>query len=36
MSKIFGAQSSDILKRMQKAALPTSLNIAQTLKVITK
>ena len=36
MSKIFGARSSNILKRMQRAVLPSSLNIVQTIKVITK
>ena len=36
MNKIFGARSSDVLKRMQKAVLSSSLNIARTFKVITK
>ena len=36
MNKIFGAQSSDVLKRMQKAVLSSSLNVALTFNVITK
>ena len=36
MSEIFGARSSDILKRIEKAVLSSSLNIARTFKVITK
>ena len=36
MSKIFGARLRDILKRMQKAVLLCSMNIAPTLKVILK
>ena len=36
MNKIFGARSSDVLKRMQEAVLSSSLNIARTFKVITK
>ena len=36
MKKIFGTRSIDILKRMQKAVLSSSLNIARTFKVITK
>ena len=36
MSKIFSVRSSDFLKRMQKAVLSTSLNIARTFKVFTK
>ena len=36
MSKIFGARLRDILKRMQKAVLLCSMNIARTLKVILK
>ena len=35
-SKIFGARSSDIQKRMQNAVLSSSLNSLQTFKVITK
>ena len=36
MSKIFGVRLRDILKRMQKAVLLCSMNIARTLKVILK
>ena len=36
MSKIFGARSSDIVKRIKKGVLPSSLNIARRFKVITK
>ena len=36
MKKIFGLRSLDILKRMQKAVLSGSLNIACMFKVITK
>ena len=36
MSKIFGVRLRDILKRMQKAVLLCSMNIAWTLKVILK
>ena len=36
MSKIFGARSSDIVKRIKKGALSSSMNIARTFKVITK
>ena len=36
MSKIFGVQLRDILKRMQKAVRLCSMNIAPTLKVILK
>ena len=36
MKKIFGLRSLDILKRMQKAVLSGSLNIARMFKVITK
>ena len=36
MSKIFGARSSDIVKRIKKGVLSSSLNIARTFKVITK
>ena len=36
MKKIFGLRSLDILKRMQKAKLSGSLNIARMFKVITK
>ena len=36
MNRIFGSRTVDILKRMQKAALSSSLNIARTFKVITK
>ena len=36
MSKIFGVRVRDILKRMQKAVLSSSLSIEQTFKVITK
>ena len=35
-SKIFGARSSDIVKRIKKGVLSSSLNIARTFKVITK
>lgn len=35
MNKIFGARSSDVLKRMQKAMLSSPLDIARTVKVIT-
>ena len=35
-SKIFGARSSDVLKRMQKAVLSSSLNIVRSFKVTTK
>ena len=35
INKIFGARSSDVLKRMPKAVLSSSLNIARTFKVIT-
>ena len=36
MSTIFGVRLRDILKRMQKAVLLCSMNIARTLKVILK
>ena len=36
MSKIFGVRLRDILKRMQKAVLLCSMNIARTLEVILK
>ena len=36
MKKMFDLRSLDILKRMQKAVLSGSLNIARMLKVITK
>ena len=36
MNKIFDARSSDVLKRMRKAVLSSSLNVARTFKVITK
>ena len=36
MNRIFGSRTLDILKRMQKAVLSSSLNIARTFKVITK
>lgn len=36
MKKIFGLRSLDILKRMQKAVLSGSLNIARMFKVTTK
>ena len=36
MNKILDARSCDVLKRMQKAVLSSSLNIARTFKVITK
>ena len=36
MKKIFGLRSLDILRRMQKAVLSGSLNIARMFKVITK
>ena len=36
MKKIFGLRSLDILKRMQKAVLSGSLNIARMFKVIKK
>ena len=36
MNRIFGSRTLDILKRMQKAVLSRSLNIARTFKVITK
>ena len=36
MKKIFGLRSLDILKRVQKAVLSGSLNIARMFKVITK
>ena len=36
MKKIFGLHSLDILKRMQKAVLSGSLNIARMFKVTTK
>ena len=35
MNKIFGARSSDVLKRMQKAMLSSPLDVARTVKVIT-
>ena len=35
-SKIFGVRSSDVLKRMQKAVLSSSLNIVLSFKVTTK
>ena len=36
MSTIFGARSINILNRMQKAVLSSSLNIVRIFKVITK
>ena len=36
MGKIFGVRLRDILKRMQKAVMLCSMNIARTLKVILK
>ena len=36
MNRIFGSRTLDILKRMQKAVLSSSLNIVRTFKVITK
>ena len=36
MNRIFGSRTLDILKKMQKAVLSSSLNIARTFKVITK
>ena len=35
-SKIFGVRSSDVLKRMQKAVLSSSLKIVRSFKVTTK
>ena len=35
MNKIFGARSSDVLKRMQKAMLSSPLDVARTVNVIT-
>ena len=36
MNRIFDSRTLDILNRMQKAVLSSSLNIARTFKVITK